>query len=73
MLITQTGYLLNKAFTSNSNGENKANQLEDILIILMQVSHIMMDFGVSLSIKKAYRAQMKNVRRHTLIKSRTLM
>jgi hypothetical protein len=73
MLIMQTGFLLNKVFTSNSKGENKANQLEGILAILMQVSHIMMDFGFSLSIKKAYRAQMKNLRRQTLIKSRTHM
>jgi hypothetical protein len=73
MLLMQTGFLLNKVFTGSFEGENLAKRLEGVLIILMQVSHVMMNVGVSLSIKKAYRAQVKKVARRSFIKNRTQM
>ncbi len=33
--------------------------MDDIIIVLLQVSHIMMTFGVSLSIQKTFKAQIK--------------
>ena len=59
MLLMQSGYLLNKVFVlsfEDSKSEKITTRLQDILIILMQISHIMMNVGVSLSIQKAYKA-----------------
>lgn len=61
MLLMQSSFLLNKVLTFYS----KEKRLEAVLIIFMQVSHVLMDVGVSLSIKRAYRAQVKNVRRQS--------
>jgi len=61
MLLMQSSFLLNKVLTFYS----KEKRLEGVLIIFMQVSHVLMDVGVSLSIKRAYRAQVKNVRRQS--------
>ena len=75
MLILQTGHLFVKPFAQFYRDYDTllTDRVNDVSIILLQVSHIMMNIGVSLSIKKAFVAQVKKVRNKKLKKASTFM
>jgi hypothetical protein len=58
MLFFQTVYLLTKCFVHyyRNHSELLTLRVDDSIIVLLQISHIMMTVGVSLSIQKAFKA-----------------
>lgn len=75
MLFLQTGHLFVKPFAQyyRDTDELLTERVNDVSIILLQVSHIIMNIGVSLSIKKAFVAQVKKTRNKKLKKTTTFM
>jgi hypothetical protein len=74
MLLVQTFYLMSRPLIQALNKKDKifAERLDDVSVIMLQFSHIIMNIGISLSIKKAFAAQVKKTRNKKLKKSASL-